>query len=134
MLPPRSKRRLVAHLQSSFVNPLMLPVAGLFPGWVLIETKGRRSGLARRTPAGGRLEDDTLWLVAEHGPSTSWVRNLEAEPRVRVRVGRRWRWGVATVLPDDDAIARAMWVNPVNGIALRLAGTGPVTVRVDLHR
>jgi deazaflavin-dependent oxidoreductase (nitroreductase family) len=110
----------------------MHPVAGRIPGWVLIETKGRRSGLSRTTPAGGRLDGNLVWLVAEHGTSTSWVSNALAEPRVRVLVRGRWRWGVATVLPDDDAVKRAMWVNPLNGLALRMAATRPTTVRVDL--
>ena len=35
-----------------------------------------------------------------------WVRNFQASPRVRVRLGRRWRTGTAELLPDDDVKAR----------------------------
>ena len=127
-----TKRRIVAFLQRNLVNPVVRPVAGWIPGWVLLETKGRRTGLARRYPVGGRLEGDRVWAVAEHGTSTSWVANLIAEPRVRVRVRGRWRWGVATLLPDDDARRRVFWVNPVNALAHRVAATDPLTVRIDL--
>jgi hypothetical protein len=34
-----------------------------------------------------------FWIVAEHGRRANYVRNIEANPRVRVRVGRRWHEG-----------------------------------------
>jgi len=61
------------------------------------------------------------------------VRNIEAEPRVRVRVGRRWRSGTAHVLPDDDWRERQRQIpNKLNAAMVRVMGTEHVTVRVDL--
>ena len=62
----------------------------------------------RRTPICDGQEGDTFWLVVQHGRRTDYVRNIEANPHVRVRTGSRaaWRTGMAYVLDDDDPINR----------------------------
>ena len=70
----------------------------------------------------GSLDDDTYWLVAEHGAAAAFVRNLVAQPRVRVFVHRHWRTGTATSLPDDDPLARRAWLDRRNGLVGRLDG------------
>jgi deazaflavin-dependent oxidoreductase (nitroreductase family) len=75
------------------------------PGDALLETTGRRTGLPRRTAVCDGLDGETFWLVAQRGRSAGWVRNIEADPRVRVRVsGLRtgWRAGTAHILDGDD--------------------------------
>jgi deazaflavin-dependent oxidoreductase (nitroreductase family) len=80
--------------------------AGLPPrGFALLETTDRRSGLKRHTPVGNGLDGDAFWLVAAHGTQADYVRNLQASPRVRVKVGGAWHAGTAVVLPGDDAVA-----------------------------
>jgi F420H(2)-dependent quinone reductase len=49
-------------------------------------------------------EGDTFWIVAQHGHGADYVRNIQANPRVRVkgslsRTG--WRTGTAHILDDD---------------------------------
>ncbi len=84
-------------------------------------------------PVGKALEGDTLWVVAEHGRRSSYVRNIEANPQVRVRIGRRWRTGTARVLPDDDWRERQRRMsNRLNSAVVRAMGTEHVTLRVDL--
>lgn len=100
----------------------------------LLETIGRRSGRARYTPVGTGLDGDTFWLVAVHGTRADFVRNLVAEPRVRLKVGGIWRSGRAVLLPDDDATARSralphQWDKAIG----RALATAPVTVRIDLE-
>jgi deazaflavin-dependent oxidoreductase (nitroreductase family) len=103
------------------------------PGLVILETTGRRSGRPRRIAVGKALEGDTLWVVAEHGRRAAYVRNIEADPRVRVLLGRRWRTGTASVLPDDDPRERQRRMpNRVNSAAVRLMGSELLTVRIDL--
>jgi deazaflavin-dependent oxidoreductase (nitroreductase family) len=101
--------------------------------FALLETRGRYSGLPRHTPVGNGLDGDTFWLVAAHGRQADYVRNLEAEPRVRVRVGGRWREGTAVLLPDDDPVARSRTL-PYRWDALigRAMASSPLTVRIDL--
>jgi deazaflavin-dependent oxidoreductase (nitroreductase family) len=116
------------------VNPLLLPWAGLAPGWAVIETVGRHSGSSRLTPVGGRLSDDSYWLVAVDGRQAQYVRNIECNPEVRVRVHGRWRAGLATLVFGDDPKRRLWRLNPVNSLFLwTYGGLDPVTVRIDLR-
>jgi deazaflavin-dependent oxidoreductase (nitroreductase family) len=130
------KRRVSTFASAKLLNPLVRAAAraGIpLPGYVLLETTGRRSGQPRQVPVGEALEGDTLWVVAEHGLRAAYVRNIQANPRVRVRLGRRWRTGTAHVLEDDDWRERQRRMqNRFNSAVVRAMGTEPVTVRVDL--
>lgn len=65
------------------------------------------------------------------GRRAAWVLNAEANPRVRVLTGRRWRTGTAELLPDDDAAARFGKEIPAwNEWFVRKAGTDMLTVRI----
>ncbi|MEV6487278.1 nitroreductase/quinone reductase family protein [Actinoplanes sp. NPDC051633] len=107
---------------------------GIAPGaYALLETTGRRSGQTRHTPVGDGLDGDTFWLIAAHGTQADYVRNIQADPRVRVKTGRRWRSGTAVLLPDDDAAARSRTLPHQWDKALgRVMGSQPLTVRIDL--
>jgi deazaflavin-dependent oxidoreductase (nitroreductase family) len=130
------KRSVSTFLSARLLNPVVRRAseAGLpLPGLVILETTGRRSGEPRRIPVGKAIVGDTLWVVAEHGRKAAYVRNIEAHPRVRVRIGRAWRTATAHVLPDDDWRERQRHLpNRANAAAVRLMGSEPVTVRVDL--
>jgi deazaflavin-dependent oxidoreductase (nitroreductase family) len=103
------------------------------PVWALLETTGRRTGRPRQTPVGNGLVGGVFWLVAAHGRQADYVRNLERDPAVRVKIGRRWHTGTATVLDDDDAGARSRMLPHQADAALgRLMQTEPLTVRIDL--
>jgi RNA polymerase sigma-70 factor (ECF subfamily) len=140
--------RLARFAERYLLNPPMrLGLAlGLAPrAFALLETIGRRTGKARRTPVGNGLLGDTFWIVSEYGRDAGYVRNIERNPRVRVKVGRSWRAGTAQILPEDDPAARLEMVAAALGRVRRLdaaifrsfvrwLGTQPVTVRVDLDR
>jgi deazaflavin-dependent oxidoreductase (nitroreductase family) len=131
-----TKRRVSTFLSAKVFNRLVLAAtrAGLpTPGVVILETIGRRSGEPRRVPVTRLLEGDTLWIVTEHGRKAAYVRNIEANPRVRVRAGRRWRTGTATVLPDYDwrALQRRM-PSKLSSATVRLMGTDHLAIRVGL--
>jgi deazaflavin-dependent oxidoreductase (nitroreductase family) len=131
------KRRLTTALAKYLFNPLVKAgvSTGLLRGWAILETTGRRSGRTRRTPVGNGLEGDTFWIVAEHGRRAGYVRNIEADPRVRVNVGRRWRFGTASLMPDDDPRERQRRIGRrLNAAAVRAMGTDLLTVRVELDR
>lgn len=101
--------------------------------FALLETTGRRSGEPRHTPVSNGLDGDVFWLVAAHGHQADFVRNIARQPRVRVKVGRTWRAGTATCLPDDDTRARSRTLPCRWDAALgRVLATTPLTVRVDL--
>ena len=99
------KRRLATALARYVFSPLVKAAVHArlaSRGWAILETTGRRSGKRRRNPVGNGLEVHTFWIVAERGRRAGYVRNIEANPRVRVKVGGRWRAGVAYPMPDDD--------------------------------
>ena len=126
------KHGLSTALAKYVVNPITSRVAGYLPFWALLETKGRKSGEPRRTPVGNGLTDDTFWIVAEHGRRANYVKNIAADPHVRIRVGGRWRTGVANLLPDDDPIARGRRLRRFNARFVRIMGTELLSVRIDL--
>src|SRR5205814_10669703 len=120
------------------VNPIVRPLLerGLFPRThALLETKGRTSGVPRRVPIGNGLRGDVFWIVTEHGYSSDYVKNIQKDPRVRVKVKRRWYSGTAHLLPDDDPRARLRFLRrPVNDALLLAVGTEQLTIRIDLDR
>ncbi|WP_416971514.1 nitroreductase/quinone reductase family protein [Streptomyces sp. 4F14] len=109
------------------------PLIRRLPLQPVLETTGRTSGLPRRTPLGGRRIGDSFWLVSEFGDRSQYIRNIKADPRVRVRIRGRWHAGTAHILPDDDAVARLRSLPRLNSTAVRVLGTDLLTVRVDLH-
>jgi deazaflavin-dependent oxidoreductase (nitroreductase family) len=102
--------------------------------FALLETIGRRSGQPRQTPVGNGLVGDTFWLVAAHGTQADYVRNLIAQPAVRVKVRGVWRSGTAVVLPDDDVDARSRALPYRWDAAIgRLMASAPITIRINLE-
>ena len=139
------KHRVVHFLQTYFLNPpikFLCAVGAMPPGYALLETIGRKSGKPRRTPVGDARMGSQFWIVAEHGRRAGYVRNIEANPRVRIkaREGLRARWyaGTAYVLADDDPRERQRWLSQHvrgagrNAAAVRFFGTQLLTVRIDL--
>ena len=129
------KYRVVTTLERGSNRLVRLALrAGLAPrAFALLETTGRITGAARQSPVGNGLDGDTFWLVAAHGTQADYVRNLQAEPRVRIKVGGAWRAGTATVLPDDDPVARSKTLPFQRDAAIgRMMASTPLTVRIDL--
>ncbi|MGW0160978.1 nitroreductase family deazaflavin-dependent oxidoreductase [Mycobacterium sp. NPDC003323] len=121
------KRRVVHPVQRRVVNPVgrRLPVT-------MLETTGRKSGQPRRTAVGGRVVDNQFWMVSEHGEHSHYVRNIKADPAVRVRIRGRWRTGTAHLLPSDDPIARLAQLPQLNSAMVRAMGSDLLTIRIDL--
>ena len=134
--PGGRKYRASKWVTTKLVNPGVraLIERGLFPrAWALLETTGRKSGQPRRTPIGNGKRGDVFWIVTEHGHHADYVKNIEANPRVRLKIGRRWYSGTAHILEDDDPYARLRKLRrPVNDAMLLAVGTQQLTIRVDL--
>lgn len=140
------KRRIVHFLQKYLLNPpskLVFAIGIALPGRALLETVGRKSGKRRRTPVGDGRFGNQFWIVAEHGRKSGYVRNIEANPQVRLKLrdGLRARWhtGIAHILSDDDPRERQAWLSQNvrgagrNAAAVRFFGTELLTVRIDLN-
>lgn len=72
---------------------------------LLLTTTGRKSGLPRTTPLQYEWIDGKYCLGAARGKSADWVRNIEANPKVQVRVKRLNFTGTARVSSDVNEIA-----------------------------
>ena len=141
---PAAARSVLACLQQAVINPVVRRAWDLelpIPGDGLLETTGRRSGLPRRTPVCDGLEGNTFWLISQFGHDADWVRNIEVNPRVRVKVSGAhagWRAGTAHILDEDDPRERQRILSQDNFprrlcmSTSRALHTNPLTIRVDL--
>jgi deazaflavin-dependent oxidoreductase (nitroreductase family) len=144
--PQRLKRGASRSVERRLVNPLVrrLVFAGKCGStYAVLETKGRRTGLSRRTPVANGLREDTFWLISAHGPYAHYFQNLLADPKVRVGLARNgqllWRSGTAQPVWDDDArhrhrqLAKGRLGYWLDGWLLRSTATKMTTVRIDLE-
>ena len=122
------KRRRVSVFHKWIANPINRRL----PTQVVLETIGRRSGKPRRTPIGGRLLDNRFWLVSDHGDASDYVRNINCNNRVRLRLRGRWHTGTAYPLPSDDPHERLRGLPRFNSAIVRALGTDLLTIRIDL--
>ena len=136
------KRRMEILAGRFFVNPM---IRGMFrlgvspPRTLLLETVGRKTGAIRHTPLNYVREGDRVWVIAQHGTHAGFVRNFLARPEVRVRIGRTWHEGVATLQREDDvrARARSFAAGRVGGAfavgVARALESDPISVAIDLR-
>jgi deazaflavin-dependent oxidoreductase (nitroreductase family) len=75
-----------------------------------LTTIGRKTGIERTVEIWFGLEGDTLYLLSGGGDSAHWVKNLRAEPRVEVKLGRKTYPGTARLVEarDEDGAARRL--------------------------
>lgn len=138
------RRRARLWVQQYVANPLDKLAFALRvppPGDALLETTGRATGRPRVTPVCDCLEGDTFWIVAQDGRDADYVRNLEANPRVRVKGSLwrgGWRTGTAHIMDDDDPDERVRMLasrNRWRRLCLETSGRigqAPLTIRIDL--
>ncbi len=134
--PAAQKRRRIRWFQRYLLNPPVKAVvwSGLAPGYVLVETTGKRSGKRRLNVVGMKTEGDTGWVVAEQGRHAGYVSNLEANPDVRVRIRGRWRDARAHIVDDDDPQARLdTFHRRAHEATIRRFGTDLLTIQFELE-
>jgi deazaflavin-dependent oxidoreductase (nitroreductase family) len=134
--PAAQKRRRVRWIQRHLLNPpaKVAVWCGLAPGFVLVETTGRRSGKRRCNVVGMRTEGDAGWVVAEFGRHAGYVRNLEANPDVRIRIHGRWRHARARIVDDDDPRARLdSFGRRAQEAAVRRFGTDLLSIQFEFR-
>lgn len=72
--------------------------------FLYLTTTGRKTGLPREIEIWFVASHESLYVFAEHFHRAQWVRNIEADPRVRVRLQDRELTATARVLhPERDA-------------------------------
>lgn len=76
--------------------------------YLYLTTTGRKTGLPREIEIWFVEDDNKFYILAEHREQTHWVKNIRANPRVRVRIGARTFDATARVL--DANADRATFV------------------------
>ncbi|MBV9291476.1 MAG: nitroreductase family deazaflavin-dependent oxidoreductase [Frankiales bacterium] len=130
-----ARRRRVKRIQKYLLNPPTKAAVflGVVPGHALIETTGRKTGRRRRTVVGVNEADGGLWVVAEQGRHAGYVRNIEANPRVRIRLRGRWRDATGHLVDDDDPVQRVhSFGRERHARLVTSVGTSLLTLRFDL--
>jgi deazaflavin-dependent oxidoreductase (nitroreductase family) len=88
---------------------------------LLLTTQGRRSGLPRTTAVSFMpLNDHFVVFSGFRGVDSNWYRNVLANPRVTVKVGRRALRGTARLVDDPSRRAELM-----RHMQARSSGCGP---------
>jgi deazaflavin-dependent oxidoreductase (nitroreductase family) len=77
---------------------------------LLLTTSGRRSGLKRVTPLQYEMIGGDCYIGAARGVKADWVRNIQVNPQVEVRVGAKHFQGTAEVVTDPSRFADFMEV------------------------
>jgi deazaflavin-dependent oxidoreductase (nitroreductase family) len=103
---------------------------------LLLTTTGRKSGLARTNGLTYCRDRGDLIVVASNGGSDkppAWLLNIEADPRVTVRVGRDVLGATARVATDEEQSFLWPLVNRTNRGMSRIVHPG-VTGRYDVYQ
>jgi deazaflavin-dependent oxidoreductase (nitroreductase family) len=77
---------------------------------LLLTTTGRKSGLKRVTPLQYEMIGDDCYIGAARGVKADWVRNIQVNPQVEVRLGAKHFQGTAEVVTDPCRFADFMEV------------------------
>ena len=96
-----------------------------------LTTMGRTSGLPRQIEIWFVTTGGRYYLLAEHFRRANWVRNIECNPRVQLRVGEQDRGATARVL--DETADSETW-RLAQDLARRKYGWGeglPVEITPD---
>ena len=77
------------------------------PGWVLLTTTGRRSGLPREVLLPCERFADGVFVISTYGWRSNWMRNLEHDPCVRI-TSAGWVLEARAEIVDDLVAKRAL--------------------------
>ena len=127
-------RVVIKPLQSALVR-ILRRYFEQAPGWVLLTTTGRKTGLPREVLLPCERFAGGLIVMSTYGTRSDWMRNLARDPRVRVTCAG-WVVDAHAEIVDDLAERRALvsahpfcapapfgWVNFLHRTLLR-----PLTV------
>ena len=104
-----------------------------------LTTTGRRSGQPHTIEIWFAVQGQAMYLMSGGREKADWVRNIQADGRVTVRVGDRSWPGVARVLEagaDEDALARRLLLGkyePPGSDELKSWGRSSLPVAIDLE-
>lgn len=72
---------------------------------LLMTTTGRKSGMKQVTPLQYEMIGNDYYIGAARGTKADWVRNIQSNSQVDVRVGRKHFPGIAEVVTESSRFA-----------------------------
>jgi len=81
------------------------PVLGRL--FMILTTRGRKSGLPRHTPVEFREFAGRKYVYDAHGARSDWYRNIEADSRVTIQTARGTEGAIARRVVDDAELEDA---------------------------
>ena len=110
--------------------PLARPLAGrrFVPIWAIVESRGRRSGQAYRTPVAVARTADGFMIPIPFGEGTQWVKNVLAAGGC----GLRWA-GRSLELDAPEVVDGTTETAAFNRVERSLLGTAGVHRFLRLH-
>ena len=117
--PPRQPFAAQLHFIPRVIRPLQGAIVRLFrryfeqaPGWVLLTTTGRRTGLPREVLLPCERWRDTLIVISTYGWRSDWIRNLRRDPRVHVTCAGWVLPAQAEIIEDLEAKQAIVTAHP----------------------
>ena len=111
MYEPERKRNPLVNSSAGAraLSATQLPVFLLRPppGYGVLTTTGRTSGKPRRRCVRAIRSGDCAYVVAIKGSITGWLRNIRADPNVRLRIRGGTFSGVARELSEAEELRAA---------------------------
>ena len=95
--------------------------AGGEPEFLYLTTTGRRTGQPREIEIWFTARAGRYYVVAEHREQARWVRNVRADPRIRVRLGDRT---FAVTARPIDAATESTLHDAIHGLSVAKYGWG----------
>ncbi len=101
--------------------------------FLYLTTTGRVSGEPREIEIWFTERGGKFYVIAEHRERANWVRNIQASPQVKVRVGDRHFVAAARIVDDDREPELAAAVKALSdgkygwsdGLVVELAPSSP---------
>lgn len=100
------------------LSALVLPAFAVLPpsGYGVLTTTGRRTGKKRRKCIRAIRKGNHVYIVSIPGAHAAWLKNIRANPNVRLRIRGGTRDGVVRELskPAETEVALAAYSETVN--------------------
>ena len=100
----------------------------------LFLTTTGRAGCTQTVELWFACHEDTVYVLSGRGAGADWVRNIDRDPRVELRIGRTTHTGRARCItePDEGARAHRLIVCKYQPRSSAAWGTTPLPVAIDL--
>jgi deazaflavin-dependent oxidoreductase (nitroreductase family) len=103
--------RLIRPLQGGLVRVLRRYFERA-PGWVLLTTKGRKTGLPREVLLPCERSGDELIVISTYGRRSDWIRNIQSNSEVRITCAGWVLPAQAEIVDELEAKRSLVTANP----------------------